>query len=346
MLGTNFGGGLGEHATAELLLDARRLCAPGINQAIETLSSPLHLMAGYQLGWWDSAGKRSTTNQGKSIRAALVFAATRACGGNVGDAVPAAAAVELMHNFTLVHDDLMDEDILRRGRPTVWRVWGKTNAILLGDALHAAAVQALVRAPWPTGAILTAIDRLEAAATELCRGQFEDCAFESASEVETDDYLRMAAGKTGALIGCSCALGALCADADPDAVDAMERFGRELGLAFQCIDDLIGIWGDPEVTGKPAGTDIALRKRSLPVIAALRSGTPPAAALEPMYRSETPMTPDDIAEAAALIVAAGGRRDATRTAQDRAAAAITMLPDGSMADDLIALASLVIERVR
>ncbi|MFB8281127.1 polyprenyl synthetase family protein [Nocardia colli] len=346
MTGTEFNSAFGDHDAAELLTDARNRCAPILDQAIETLATPLRLMAGYQLGWWDSSGKPCETRHGKFIRAALVFAAAKACGGGIVTAAPAAAAVELIHNFTIVHDDVIDEDTVRRGRPTVWSVWGKTDAILLGDALHAIAVQVLARARWRRGVILPAIEQLESAATELCRGQFEDCALETASDVDTDDYLRMAIGKTGALMGCACALGALCADADSATVSTLQCFGRELGLAFQFTDDLIGIWGDPAVTGKPAGTDIALRKRSLPVVAALRSCTSSAEELNLLYRSDALMTPDEIANATALIAAAGGRDYTARAAVDRTIAAVGLLPDKSKADDLITLASLAVERDR
>ncbi|MGW4843086.1 polyprenyl synthetase family protein [Nocardia brasiliensis] len=335
-----------ERDAEELLLAARRRCAPVLEAALETLPGPMSLMAGYQLGWWDSKATRGNFRQGKSIRAALVFAAAQACGGDEADAVHAAAAVQLVHNFTLVHDDLIDEDTLRRGRPSVWSVWGKTNAILLGDALHATAIELLTEAPWQDRTILAAVRRLELAATEACGGQFEDCAFDTAGDIDTGAYLRMAMGKTGALVGCSCALGALCAGADSSTVDALDRYGRELGMAFQFIDDLMGIWGDPEVTGKPAGTDIARRKRSLPVVAALRSGTPEASELEQIYRSDSPLTAGQIAKATALIAGAGGRTYTARAAIDRAVAAINMLPEHSKNAALVTLTSLAVHRDR
>ncbi|AFU02761.1 polyprenyl synthetase family protein [Nocardia vulneris] len=336
--------GFDEHNAEELLLAARRRCAPALEAALQELPGPMPLMAGYQLGWWDSKATRGNFRQGKSIRAALVFAAAQACGGDAATAVSAAAAVQLLHNFTLVHDDLIDEDTLRRGRPTVWSVWGKTNAILLGDALHAAAVKLLAEAPWQDSAILAAVRRLEAAATEACGGQFEDCAFEAAGDIDTESYLRMAMGKTGALVGCSCALGALSAGADPAVVDALDRYGRELGMAFQFTDDLMGIWGDPEITGKPAGADIARRKRSLPVVAALRSGTPEAVELEQIYRSDIPLTAAQITKAITLIAGAGGRSYTARAAIDRAAIAIRLLPDPANSAALIALNSLAVNR--
>src|SRR5262249_8401048 len=149
---------------------------------------------------------------------------------------PAAAAVELMHNFSLLHDDVMDGDANRRGRPTVWSVWGGANAIVLGDALHALAAHVLAELPEETVA-RNALARLEKACWELCFGQFEDCAFEQRDIVTVEEYLEMAGGKTAALMGCACALGALSAGAEEETVLALERFGYELGLAFQFVDD-------------------------------------------------------------------------------------------------------------
>ncbi|WP_433574730.1 polyprenyl synthetase family protein [Nocardia brasiliensis] len=343
-MGTEFSHDFDEHVATELLVDARRRCTPVLEAALSALPGPFPLMAGYQLGWWDSKAVRGNFRQGKSIRAALVFAAAQACGGTAADAVFAAAAIQLVHNFTLIHDDLIDDDIVRRGRPTVWSVWGKTNAILLGDALHAAAINLLTDAPWPDGMISAAIRKITMAATEACAGQFEDCAFETAGDIDTAAYLRMAMGKTGALVGCSCALGALCAGAEPAMVDALDRFGRELGMAFQFTDDLMGIWGDPEVTGKPAGADIARRKRTLPIVAALRSGTPEAAALGRIFRSKALLTANDIAHATALVAAAGGRTYTARAAIERAVAAVEMLPDRADTSALVALTSLAVHR--
>ena len=158
----------------------------------------------------------------------------------------------------------------------------------------------------------------------------------------------MAEAKTGSLLGCACAVGALYAGAHEAAVDAMDAFGRQVGLAFQLIDDLIGIWGDPEVTGKPAGADLASRKKSLPVVAALRSGTPAGERLAELYRCERPLTEAELHEAAECVDRAGGRDWAQIQACDRMAAAIGHLsgavPPGPAADDLLSLAELVTRR--
>lgn len=192
--------------------------------------------------------------------------------------------MELVHNFTLLHDDVIDEDATRRHRPTAWTVFGTPDAIIVGDALLALALRLLAEDGHPAAPAASA--RLASCVIELCAGQQADCAFEQRGpqEVSLDECLDMAMAKTGALLGCACSLGALYAGAGPEEVAALDAFGREAGLAFQLIDDLIGIWGDPGRTGKPAGADLASHKKSLPVVAALTSGTPAAAELAELYR--------------------------------------------------------------
>ncbi|QIS11225.1 polyprenyl synthetase family protein [Nocardia arthritidis] len=329
-----------QHRPAELLARARTILEPVLRESVGALPEPLRRMAGYHFGWWDARGAATNADSGKALRPALAIAAATACGALPTAATPAAAAVELVHNFTLVHDDVMDADENRRGRPAVWKVWGTTNAVLVGDALHALAGQVLAQ-QLPAALAAAAIDRLERTVVELCRGQYLDCC--SKTDWDISDCERMALGKTGALMGCACAMGALCAGAGDSVIAALDRFGRNLGLAFQFIDDLIGIWGDPEVSGKPTN-DLAHHKLSLPVVAALRSGTPAARELANLYRSEKSLSAPDIARAAALIELAGGRQLTRRVADERVAAAIAALPDRSAAADLIALAYLVAHR--
>jgi geranylgeranyl diphosphate synthase, type I len=328
-----------------LLRRARADCDAVLHKVIRSMREPFATMAGYHLGWWNTSRCAMDGSSGKALRAALVFAAAAACGGDAGDAAVIAAAVELMHNFTLLHDDVMDGDATRRGRPTVWSVWGVNSAIVLGDALHATAIRTITDLPDQCVAVRAA-RRLEASCVDLCIGQFEDCSFEGRQGVTVDDYVRMAADKTASLIGCSCALGALSANADEATIAAFERFGYELGLAFQFVDDLIGIWGDPSVTGKPVGSDLARRKATLPVVAALNSQSEAATELAALYRTTAAMTPSDIDRAAALVEGAGGRCAASRYADERVQAAIAVLPDAVRSEDLIALSQLIARRDR
>lgn len=325
-----------------LLTRARCQCDPVLRSAVGLLAEPLAKMAGYHLGWWDAQGCGVTGGGGKSLRAALVLGAAAAC-GDAGAGVPAAVAVELFHNFTMLHDDVLDGDATRRGRPTVWSVWGIPSAILLGDALHALAIRVLAER-WGGAAVASAVASLEATCLTLCVGEFEDGAFETRQAVTVDEYLRMAGAKTAALMGRACALGALSAGAGDAMVSALDRFGCEVGLAFQIVDDLLGIWGDPAVTGKPVGNDLARRKATLPVVAALNSGGAAAAELAELYRSGDQMTAAQVARATELVEAAGGKRAAQRIADEHLLAAINALPDPQGSGDLIALAHLIVDR--
>lgn len=325
-----------------LLARAHQQCDEVLRQAVGWLDEPLATMAGYHLGWWDAQRGAVAGSSGKSLRAALALAAAAACDPGA-NAVPAAVAVELMHNFSLVHDDVMDHDATRRGRATVWAVWGKASATVLGDALHALAGRVLARLAEPS-VMPKAVERLEASCVALCVGQYHDCDFEKRRQVTVDEYLQMAAGKTADLMGCACALGALSAGADAATVAAMDQFGVQLGLAFQIVDDVMGIWGDPKVTGKPVGSDLANRKATLPVVTALNSASPAAGELARMYRATEPMTPGDIARATELVEHAGGRTAAQQYADQYIRAAAVALPEPLRSADLMALAHLVIDR--
>lgn len=256
--------------------------------------------------------------------------------------------MELVHNFTLLHDDVMDRDATRRHRPTAWTVFGDADAILAGDALQALALRLLAADPHPASA--AAATRLADCVMELCEGQHADTAMEGRppGEVTLDETLAMAEAKTGALLGCACALGALYAGAATEDVEALDAFGREAGLAFQLIDDVIGIWGDPRHTGKPAGADLAARKKSLPVVAALTSGTPAAAELAELYAAPYDEDKEDLEHTALVVERAGGRDWAQVQAADRMARAMQELaravPHPEAAGGLLALAEFVTRR--
>ncbi|MFB7547335.1 family 2 encapsulin nanocompartment cargo protein polyprenyl transferase [Streptomyces sp. NPDC056154] len=336
----------GQEATA-LLEQARVLVDPQLRAAVESLPGSLRRVALYHFGWQEADGTPSATRAGKAIRPALVLAAARALGGDPQRAVRAAVAVELAHNFTLLHDDIIDEDRTRRHRPTAWAVFGIPDAVIAGDAMLALAQRLLAEDTDPASARASA--RLSACVIELCAGQQADCAFEDRGpdEVSLDECLTMATAKTGALLGCACALGALYAGAEERAVGALDGFGREAGLAFQLIDDLIGIWGDPAQTGKPVGADLVAHKKSLPVVAALTSATPAAAELAELYRGSM-NTPGEVGRAADAVDRAGGRDWAQISAADRMARAVHHLsravPDLGPAGDLLTLAEFVTRR--
>jgi geranylgeranyl diphosphate synthase, type I len=328
----------------EILATARALCDSVLRGAVEDLPDPLHRMAGYHFGWWDATGHPIEARSGKGLRAALVLGVAAACGGSGPSVVSVAAAIEMLHNFTLVHDDVVDADEMRHGRATVWRVWGRPAALVLGDAMHAMTIRMLVNLPtaWAAGAV----ERLEAATVEMCRGQYEDCVFESRPVVGVGEYMQMVTGKTGALMGCACGLGALSAHADAATVAAFDCFGRQLGAAFQFADDVLGIVGDPAATGKPVGNDLIRRKRSLPVIAALESGCPSAAELDELYRSDSPMTAAEVARATQLVKDCGGLDWAQQQAELCAQSALDAIPARATSVELRVLTRAVARRDR
>ncbi|MFE5632455.1 family 2 encapsulin nanocompartment cargo protein polyprenyl transferase [Streptomyces sp. NPDC056543] len=332
-----------------LLDQTRSVVDPQLRSTIESLPGGIRKVAMYHFGWEQADGSPADGRTGKAIRPALVLAAARALGGDPAPAVRAAAAVELAHNFSLLHDDIVDEDPTRRHRPTAWTVFGIPEALIAGDAVLALALRLLSEDGHPAAAAASA--RLAACVIELCAGQQADCAFEQRAphEITLDECVAMATAKTGALLGCACALGALYAGAGEEEVAAMDAFGREAGLAFQLIDDLIGIWGDPERTGKPAGADLAARKKSLPVVAALASGTSAGEELAELY-SRKELDARAVRAAADAVERAGGRDWAQAQAADRMARAVQQLsravPDLAAAGDLLALAEFVTRRTR
>jgi geranylgeranyl diphosphate synthase type I len=240
--------------------------------ADEPVVAPFYHMMRYHLGWMDEEFHEQTFPAGKRLRPILCLLACAEVGGDPDDALPAAAALELLHNFSLVHDDIEDGDEMRRHRLTVWKLWGIPQAINVGDGMYTlayATLQRLARRGLAAETTLAAFDLFTQTCLALTEGQYLDMSFEGRSDVTASEYMRMVRGKTAALIGASAALGALIGGATAKQVGALERFGQSMGLAFQIQDDLLGIWGEPEVTGKPAGNDILRRKKSLPILHAL-----------------------------------------------------------------------------
>ncbi|MCP9970269.1 polyprenyl synthetase family protein [Actinomadura madurae] len=218
----------------------------------------------------DRRGRPPAAAGGKALRPALALLSARAAETSYETALPGAVAVEFVHAFSLLHDDIMDGDRTRRHRPAAWTVFGPSAAILGGDALLALSEELLLDqhtrgAHWAARALTAATQR-------LISGQALDIGFESRDDVALDECLTMAADKTGALLACACSIGAMLGEGPTRLVTALTGYGAELGLAFQLVDDLLGIWGSPETTGKPVLSDLRARKKSLPVVYALTSG--------------------------------------------------------------------------
>jgi geranylgeranyl diphosphate synthase type I len=221
-------------------------------------------MVAYHLGWSEGANAR-----GKRIRPLLTLLSCAGFDEQWQRSIPAATAIELIHNFSLIHDDIEDNSETRRGRETVWKRWGIAQAMNTGDAIYSAAqltVHRLVEQGVPENIALGVLKILAEASLHLTRGQHLDLLFEGQPEVSLDAYLEMVEGKTCSLLAAATQIGAYIGNAAPDRVESMRRFGYHLGLAFQILDDYLGIWGKPEVTGKPSGDDLKIRKKTLPVI--------------------------------------------------------------------------------
>jgi geranylgeranyl diphosphate synthase type I len=328
---------------------SRDVVEPALREAVARLDDDSARVLSYHLGWCDADGTPMPVGGGKSVRPALVLLAAEAVGGTRDDAVPGAVAVELVHNFSLVHDDLMDRDTSRRHRPTVWAVWGDATAVLVGDAMLALAHEVLLESGSPR---TVEASRLLAVATrELIRGQVQDVAFERRDDVTLEQCLAMADGKTGALLAGAAAVGAVMGGAAPDVVEALASYGRDVGMAFQLVDDLLGIWGTPEVTGKPVYSDLRSCKKSLPITWAVQNGGAAGRELSQwLSASYGPDGPSEtqLREAAALVERGGGREWAAKEAGRRARLAEEALAHPGVAvasrDELVGLARFVVER--
>lgn len=251
------------HAT---LTELRRV-VPALDK-----NPPFYGQIHYHLGWATAEYQPNETPGGKRIRSAFCLMACELVAETFRPAVPAAAAIELLHEFSLVHDDIEDGDKTRRHRPTLWALVGAPQAINAGDGLFALAQLALLNsleAGVAAERVVWAQKRLNETALALCIGQYQDMSFEKREQVTPDEYTEMIGGKTAALLAFSGEVGALMGGANETDTRKFYELGEAMGLAFQMRDDLLGIWGDPAITGKPVGADIRAKKKSLPVTYAL-----------------------------------------------------------------------------
>ncbi|MDH6629580.1 geranylgeranyl diphosphate synthase type I [Streptomyces sp. LBL] len=308
-------------AAPEVLDRCRALVRPALEETVGRLHPWVGEMAGYAFGWCEVGGAPAVASGGKGLRQTLAVLGAEAAGAPGRTGVPAAVAAELVHVFSLLHDDIMDGDAARRGRPSVWKAYGTGPAVLAGDALFALAVQTLAASP----AGPEAVRLLSVALGDLVHGQADDLLLAARpwagpDRVRPGEYRTTAEHKTGALLGCAAALGALLGGAPPAVVAALDRAGRHLGIAFQVVDDVLGIWGDPAVTGKPVHGDLRERKKTFPVLAALDGPSPAAGRLAALLESDT-----EPAQLAALIEEAGGLAEALAEARRHIVAVETVL---------------------
>jgi geranylgeranyl diphosphate synthase type I len=314
-----------------------------VSRLDEEYSLPFKEMLTYHLGWTgEGAGEEAT---GKRIRPLLLLLTAASCGMDWKKALPAAAAVELVHNFSLVHDDIQDNSPKRRGRPTVWVKWGSPLAINVGDALFALSTLALTDLghEFPHDRVLESIRILQQTCLDLTRGQYLDMSFEDRSDVKIEDYWLMITGKTASLLSASCHIGAILGDADESTEEAYRSFGHFLGLAFQVQDDILGIWGDENVTGKSTASDLIEKKKSLPVLAGLGKHGQFAE-----LWNNAPITPDNVEQAAKLLASDSAytySHDIARQMTDLANNSLREAdPQGEAGDALMDLADRLLHR--
>jgi geranylgeranyl diphosphate synthase type I len=276
-----------------------------------------YAMQQYQLGWRDEQLQPARVDPGKLLRPQLVLLACRASGGDPRHALPLAAGIQLIHDFSLVHDDIEDNSGTRRGRPAVWKLWGMAQGINTGDGLFAVAhlaVHRLADVGVPPEVALEVLKRFDQMILAICEGQFLDLSYEGDLTIGEADYLAMISRKTAALIAAATGLGAIVGGADPATAKAMFDYGHSLGMAFQIQDDVLGIWGDPEITGKPFAADLYRRKLSLPIIHALHT----ADRRDDLARiySRPNESDGDVRQSLDILDAAGARRYTEGVAAD------------------------------
>ncbi len=324
---------------------AQGLVRPALEEAVARLSAGLRLPIEYHLGWCDPTGAPTGAHGGKYVRATLALLSAEAAGAPAAAGVPGAVAVELLHNFSLLHDDVIDHDVERRHRPTVWAVFGVGTAVIAGDALLALSHQTLLELP---GRGPRAAARALAFATAaLIAGEAEDMASETRSDITPDECTAISLGKTGVLLACAASIGVPLTEGDPRLAETLGDFGLNVGLAYQAVDDVLGIWGDPQVTGKPAGSDLRDRKKTLPIVAAMCAGGGASEELQDLLALEV-LDEAQVARAASLVEACGGRDRAESEARRFLEAALEALSSadvpGPVDAELRAVARFVVDR--
>jgi geranylgeranyl diphosphate synthase, type I len=314
---------------------------------------PLYDVVRYHLGWVDESFQPADADPGKQIRPAICLLCTEAAGGRPDVAVPVAAAIELLHNFTLIHDDVQDRSEYRRGRRTVWRNWGISQAINAGDAAFALSQLALLRLSdhdIDSKVIVDLVAAFNRVTLEIVEGQVLDLGFERRWDIRADDYTRMISGKTAAIVAFAARSGAVVAGCDASVADRFHMFGSLLGLGFQMRDDYLGIWGDRSSTGKEPGDDIRGRKRSIPIVMLLDSLSEHQLATLRQVYNQPELSPHDVETVTEMLDEHRvSERVQSMTARyhDQALELLDSIAEGSPAkDQLASLAERLVDRAR
>ncbi len=278
----------------------------------------LYDMMRYHLGWLDENLKPVERHRGKRFRPTLCLLAYHSLAGVYDKALPAAAAIELIHNFSLIHDDIEDRDETRRGKPTLWKLFGIEHAINAGDGMHVLANLAALRLEEVNVSpdkVVKVMRILNNTVMELCEGQYLDMSFEKKMEVKLEQYLEMIYKKTAALIEASLWIGSLLATENKEKIEHFKNFGRNIGLAFQIVDDIIGIWS--EKTGKPKASDIRNKKKTLPVIYAMeKADEEKKNRLQEIYSKTDRLSNDEVAEVLEILEETGAKEYAMKLARE------------------------------
>lgn len=321
----------------ELQRQVKRLEGPG------TLA--YHQMLTYHMGWTgEGAGPEATGKRVRPILLLLTYASVLP-GAAISSALPAAAALELIHNYSLVHDDIQDNSEYRRGRPTVWKKWGIAQGINVGNGLYALAQLAVLdlSGHFPSETVLTAARILHETCLKLTSGQFLDISYQNRSDLRVQDYWPMVGGKTAALLSACCHIGAVLGGSDEAGQDAFRSFGNYLGLAFQVQDDILGVWGDESITGKSTASDLIEGKKSLPILMGLEKSVKFSERW-----NEGPIQPSEARELAALLARDGVYEASHEAAKQMTDMALNSLreaqPQGEAADALAELANRLLMR--
>jgi geranylgeranyl diphosphate synthase, type I len=322
-------------AASATLTRAALIVAPALDAAVGRLSPSLQDPVHHHLA-----------GGGKRVRAALSLLSAAAAGATEDTGVVGAVAIELIHNFSLIHDDIIDGDTERRHRSTVWSEFGIGQAIIAGDALATLALQVMLE--HPTAERVRAAGCLLDATQVMIAGQGDDMEFEARPSVTVAECLDMERGKTSALLACAVSLGAILAGAPDATVAALAEFGSHVGTAFQAVDDLLGIWGEPARTGKPVGSDLVQHKKTLPISIALARGDKNVPELRRLLAGD--LSPADVERAGTLIEDCGARDATAALADEYLDLALAALDRVSLVpgpkSDLVAIARFVTERDR
>jgi geranylgeranyl diphosphate synthase type I len=306
-----------------------------VTGAIEELLPVVHPRPLYE------ASRHLVDAGGKRLRPSMLLLAGEAVGGDAEVLAPAAVSIELIHNFTLIHDDIMDNADVRRGRPTVHKLWGQSGAILAGDTLYSKAFQVLGTTKARPDLILGAMNMLSKTCTAICEGQWLDMEFEAKDRVSEEEYMEMIEKKTGILYGASASMGALLAGATPQVVAALDEFGRLTGMGFQLQDDVIDLITPEKVSGKRQGGDLIEAKKTLIMIHAFAND------VNVLVFGKKDATAEQILEAISLLEKSGSIGYARSRAEEmvqKGKRALQVLPDSKAKATLLELADYMVRR--